>query len=108
MDLGGQQGILLRFDSNTPQPMPIREAYWISPWVAISTCRNPGLPNENGANIFIHGLDVNRLDGKAVVFDGATQVATTGTLNTMAFQGQTVLAVGGQPVHRSDGSPIVV
>jgi hypothetical protein len=108
LDLANSRGIVLRSDSNGPSTDANRGGLLdIAVGGDLSMSRSR-IVSENGANIFIHGLDVNRLDGKAVVFDGATQVATTATLVTMTFQGQTVLAVGGQPVRQSDGSVILV
>jgi filamentous hemagglutinin family protein len=108
LELANSRGIILRSDPNGPSTDANRGGLLdIAVGGDLSMSRSR-IVSENGANIFIHGLDVNRLDGKAVVFDGATQVATTATLVTMTFQGQTVLAVGGQPVRRSDGSLILV
>ena len=108
LDLADSQGIVHRFDVNTPTTDANKGGLLdiaVGGDLQMSKTR---IQSENGASIFIHGLDVNRLGGKAVVLDGTTQVATTATLVTMTFQGQIVLAVGGQPVRQSDGSLIVV
>lgn len=108
LDLADSRGLALRFDSNTPTTDANKGGLLDIAVGGDLKMSKSKISSENGANIFIHGLDVNRLDGKSVVLDGGTQVATTATLTTMTFQGQTVLAVGGQPVQRNDGSPIVV
>jgi filamentous hemagglutinin family protein len=108
LDLADSQGIVVRSNVNTPTTDANKGGLLDIAVGGDLKMSKSKISSENGASIFIHGLDVNRLNGKTVVLDGGTKVATTATLTTMTFQGQTVLAVGGQPVQRNDGSPIVV
>src|SRR5262249_45945133 len=107
MDLGNSLGIVHRVNSTAPSTDSNKGGLLeiaVGGDLKMSQSR---IQTQNGGDIFIHGLNVNRLAGTAVLVDGATQVATTATLGTMTFQGQPVLAVQGQPVLRSDGTPIV-